>query len=174
MVHRSKTPVHYFRKLTNACTLAILGAGTAMAGAQDRAQAQPPATAPPATIVYRCETPNGDIHFADTPCRNQPSQKLRIEHYTVFSTPMDPRSVARLADISSRLERDRKARLSKKQAERDRRTRAAQQTSANCDAARAGLVRLRLRKKSGYPLRDAQALETQEQSLQRQVQTNCD
>ena len=153
-----------------ACALAVIGAATATAKPKTEPQGAPG----PATIVFRCQTPTGEIQFADTPCRDQPSQKLRIEHYTVFSTPIDPRSAARLADISTRLERERRARLSKKRNDRDKRIKAKQQTTAKCDAIQAGLNRLRVRKKTGYALRDAQALQAQEQTLQQQQQTYCD
>ena len=125
------------------------------------------------TVVFQCKTEQGEVHFADTPCRDRPSQKLRIEHYSVFNTPIDPRSTARLEDIDNRLARERTARTADLKQDRRRYRLAKQRAAAECDAAELGLKNLRQRKKTGYSLREANAIAEQELALRQQQADFC-
>ena len=125
------------------------------------------------TIVFQCKDAQGESYFADTPCRDRPSQKLRIEHYSVFNTPIDSRSSARLEEIDNRLARERATRSANQQQNQRRRRLAKQQAKAVCEAARVGLDDLRERKKTGYSLREAGAIAAQESALRQQQEDFC-
>ena len=132
------------------------------------------ATINAATVVFRCESAAGDPYFADTPCRGAPSEKLHIEHHSVFNAPTDPRETQRLAEIEQRLARARSTRRNEQQRAARQYRLAAQRAATACDAARKDLDRLKQRKRTGYSVRDAIAIQRREEELVETMKIYCD
>lgn len=127
-----------------------------------------------ATVVFRCESSAGDPSFADTPCQGAPSEELHIEHQSVFNAPTDPRETQRLADIEKRLTRARSTRKNEQQRAARRFRLAAQRAATACDAATKDLNQLKQRKRTGYSVRDAIAIQRREEELVEAMKAYCD
>jgi len=151
------------------CILTSLLVATLLVSAPDTHGQAPPN----GTTVFRCIDIDGVISFADKPCKHSSSTRLRIEHSLVQSAPISMAEQQRLRALEQRLTTSRVARRSNDTAERKRKLAAAQAGDERCKQARIGLEEIRGRKRRGYPLRQAERIDSEEIALRGEISTWC-
>lgn len=152
-----------------ACTLTSIAVITLLLKA-------PPASAqgqPNGTTVFRCIDISGVISFADAPCKQSTSTRLRIEHSMVQSAPISMAEQQRLRALEQRLKTKRAARKSGDFAEHKRKLAETQAGAERCLQARRGLTEIRSRKRRGYPARQAERIDNEERALEGEISAWC-
>ncbi len=135
------------------------------------ARAQGPANG---TTVFRCLGADGIINYADAPCRDSASKRLRIEHSMIQSVPLSVDDQQRLNALTERLKSHRDQATLRKLRQRSERIGRSNGNARRCRVARAGLAEVKLRKRRGYPVRQAQRIDAEEDALEDEISTTCD
>lgn len=125
------------------------------------------------TTVYRCIDPSGVVSFADAPCKDSTSTRIRIEHSLVQSAPISMLEQQRLRALELRLHTHRAERKSDNLAEHKRRLAEAQAGEERCRQAERGLAEIRQRKRRGYPVSQSKRIDNEELALRGEISTYC-
>jgi hypothetical protein len=133
-------------------------------------QAQGPANG---TTVFRCLGTDGIINYADAPCRDSASKRLRIEHSLIQSVPLSVEDQQRLNALTERLKSNRDQASLRKLRQRSERIGRNNGNARRCRVARAGLAEVKLRKRRGYPVRQAQRIDAEQRTLEEEISATC-
>ena len=150
-----------FTRLVLLCAFALIYASSS---------AQSP---PNGTTIYRCIDLQGVVSFADAPCTQSVSHRLRIEHSMIQSVPISIEEQQRLRALEVRLNRERSTKEARAQAQQKLRIAEAGASTERCKQARLGLTQIRSRKRRGYPVSQSQRIDNEEQALHGQIASYC-
>jgi hypothetical protein len=131
------------------------------------------AATPRAATVYRCSGDADEVYFTDRQCPGGEPQS--VDPATVITVPgLDAQDRARV----KQLDRDQAARVRALTAQRAAEFKAQARYEAtrvrSCDAARAGLERVRQIRRRGYAASSAADLHARERKYALQADRNCD
>lgn len=125
------------------------------------------------TTVFRCIDLNGVVSFADAPCKDSTSHRLRIEHSLIQSAPISMAEQQRLRALEERLNSTSRRRQGDRLKAAKMRTAEQNAGAERCKQATAGLRQIRLRKRRGYPVQQARRIDNEEAALQGEISSYC-
>jgi hypothetical protein len=132
------------------------------------------ATAPALANIYRCTDEHGSLLFSQYPCPAADVEAMVIQRVSVVTTaPLTALEMATLKRISQQSERSRADAARDHQQARRHSSRKRAERTALCARTRTALKRLRKRKRGGYSLTKARALDADEARLRAEVSEHC-
>ncbi len=132
--------------------------------------------APVSAAVYHCRDEEGVPTFSQFPCGSTPGAERPLPQRplaTIRTPPLAAAERRRLDAMARKLETRRRQRERSDAQVRQQAQRREAARARACDAARSGLTALARQRRSGYPLRQAQALDRREAELKHTVRKHC-
>lgn len=125
-----------------------------------------------AAAIYRCVAPDGIVAYSDAPCPG--GQTLAdVAHPALLLPGLDAAERRALERLHRRLERDAVTAKKARRAARREGARASADRAQRCEAARRGLDALRKRRREGYSLSEAAALDAEQARLEAERGSRC-
>jgi len=125
--------------------------------------------------IYRCEIGDQPVLYSQFVCPpDRTAHLVRPGDHSIIAIPsLSPEESAALQSLERSLSVNRAEQRNKQRRAQRSYRRELQQAASLCDAARAGLEEIRIRKRQGYNAAQARRLEREQEQLQALKKANC-